>query len=148
MNSQQSSLAHEIRLALRHQQHGCPGAPDVVSGMRVFRWVAMGLLLLALVACSTTKTAVPQRFTAPAVPSQCDAECTTSCLPADDAWPQWKGDPDDPRTWDLLPEQVIAPLRTIAETCDGHRKACVTCLERIDRVGLTCGTAVKCGSDP
>ncbi len=100
-------------------------------------------LILLLCACAGAPT-VPQREAAPAVNSQCDAECTTSCLPKD--WPQWTGDPLEPSTWDALPEQVIEPLRTLVETCDKHREACVQCLSRIDQVGLTCGTAVKCSA--
>jgi hypothetical protein len=97
---------------------------------------------LGLAACQTAPI-VPERFTAPPVPSQCNALCTASCV--DDPWPQWTCDnPLDPVCWDVKDEQVTVPLRQRVETCDAHRQACVQCLGRLDDVGLTCGTKVPC----
>lgn len=135
----------EVHVGKDHSSEAEIGRVQAAQAKRAKKAAKRAALLAGLIfvlsACASAP-AVPERVTAPAVNSQCDAECTTSCLPKQ--WPQWTGDPLDPSTWDALPEQVVEPLRSIAETCDKYRAACVACLVRLDRVGLTCGTEVPC----
>lgn len=109
----------------------------------MIRMILITLLVLCASGCETVPVvSTPPREESAPVPSQCDASCKESCIPS--AYPRWEGDPDDPATFDLLPDQVIAPLRGLVEQCDAKRKACVACLRRLDDAGLTCGTSRAC----
>lgn len=105
-------------------------------------WVAFFCLLL-LAACAPRDTR-PERVPTPPVASACAAACIAPCT---GTLPRWQGDPDSPRTWDALGD-VIAALRQRIDTCDSARAACLQCLHRLDRAGLTCGTAVPCAKEP
>lgn len=111
--------------------------------------LAIAVMLALLGACAGTPERPADYFRVGAIPSQCDATCTTPCTPATAAdWPQWTGDPEDPRTWDTWPEQVGAPLREMAERCELARQSCVKCLGRLDKTGVTCGVATRCAEAP
>ena len=97
------------------------------------------ILAACLVLCACN--AAPTRTPAPAVPAQCDARCLTAC---DATNPRWDVDPEDPKAWDALGDQVIAPLIAQRDTCEQHRAACVQCLQRLESAGLICGVAKGC----
>jgi hypothetical protein len=109
---------------------------------KVLLAVLIALLAFVLLGCQTA----PARIVDPPVPPPlavfCSAECLTSCVP--EAWPQWTHQADDPKAWDALGAQVIAPLRQYVLQCDAARADCVACLRRIERIGLICGPTVAC----
>jgi hypothetical protein len=102
----------------------------------------MGLLAVGILLTGCKREAIRPPDLGPMAVS-CTAQCKASCLPAE--WPQWEGDPIAPRTWDSLPEQVIAPLRELAEQCDAARASCLRCIERMEEVGIVCGVTTECG---
>lgn len=104
-------------------------------------WVAFFCVLL-LAACAPRENR-PEREPTPPVASTCAAACIASCA---GTLPRWKGDPDSPHTWDALGD-VIAALRERIDACDAARRACLQCLHRLDRAGITCGTAVPCAKE-
>jgi hypothetical protein len=95
------------------------------------------LLLIMLLLAGCTAAPVIERAPALAVPIACDSSCTTPCGPA--SWPRWAGDPDDGRTWDRIGDDVVAPLRSLVDTCEAARASCVRCLRRLERAGIICG---------
>lgn len=99
------------------------------------------LLLASLASALAACNVVPTRDVAPAVPAQCAPECLASC-DADN--PRWGANPEDPKAWDALGDQVIAPLIAQRDTCEQHRAACVQCLQRLESAGLICGVAKGC----
>ena len=101
-------------------------------------WVAFCFLLLAACAPRETRT---ERVPAPPLPVLCSPVCLVAC---DADLPRWTGDPDSPRTWDRLGD-LVASLRDRIDACEHARAACVQCLRRLDDVGATCGTSVRCG---
>lgn len=89
------------------------------------------VLALALTACG--QHAIKPATTEP-VPAQCDAKCYTPC---DVTAPAWSPvDANDPKAWDLIGTQVVAPLRDQRDRCELHRQACTQCLERLERAGV------------
>ena len=89
--------------------------------MRVF--LLISLLGFAVVAGCGGPRAVAEREPSPPVPAQCDAACFTKCTTPQPV--QWACNPSDPRCWDLLLVQVIAPLGKGLEQCDvQNRRAC------------------------
>lgn len=105
-------------------------------------------LIVAVAACTPARYVVPERVVAPPVPSNCDAICTSSCVPAKpEDWPQWEcEDPNAPACWDEKDPTVTNPLKQLVIECDRARGECVKCLERLDRGTITCGVAVPCGA--
>lgn len=107
------------------------------------RALSLAAVLLALSACAS-RPVVEQRQSAPPVPVACEAQCLAPC---NAVLPRWQGAPDDPATWDALGE-LVAALRERIDVCEAARAACVRCLARLDRAGLTCGLAVPCLGEP
>lgn len=103
-----------------------------------FAAIAMAVLLSA---CAGRQT-VPAEG-GPLNPLCADA-CAAPCLPAE--WPQWEcADPNAPECWDRQPETVAIPLQAIARQCDAGRRACLSCLQRLEALGVLCGVTSKCG---
>lgn len=68
------------------------------------------------------------------VPAQCDPRCFEAC---DIRLPAWRPvDPESPEAWDELPGQVLVPARLRLWNCEGHRQACVQCLDRLRDAGV------------
>lgn len=112
---------------------------------RSARLVLIASLAAALAACATPIT-VTERDTAPPIPVTCASQCTESCLPA--VWPKWKGDPNEPTTWDRVYPDVAQPIVDIAKACDVARNACVMCIRRVERTGAICGATMPCVREP
>jgi hypothetical protein len=108
----------------------------------VIRSIATLAAMALLTACGPHKTAIVERAPSPPVAMSCEAECTRTCLP--EQLPQWTADPNLPSAWDLLPKEVLIPLRAIAEACDAARASCVRCISRIERAGVVCGVTSDC----
>lgn len=90
------------------------------------------LLVLAL-AAGCGRTPVVEDPPEP-VPENCDISCRTPC--STDAI-RYRPDPDTDRALDELVDQVVVPLRVSLDVCDLHRQACVQCLDRLKRAGVT-----------
>lgn len=68
------------------------------------------------------------------VPAQCDAQCYATC---DTRMPLWQpSDPDSPRAWDELGEQVLSPAKDQLDRCELQRKACHQCIDRLKQAGV------------
>lgn len=116
--------------------------------------LALCVLLLGLTACQREAIRPPDLGP---IAVTCSAECKAECLPAvipgkfdKDGnplrkWPKWSGDPLSPKTWDLLPEQVLSPLKEWAEQCNAARASCLRCLHGLEHVGAICGVSRECG---
>lgn len=96
-----------------------------------------------LIGCTGPQPRPADRVPAPALPVLCSPVCLVPCA---DALPRWQGDPDSPATWDALGE-LVGVLRARIDACEQARAACVQCLRRLDEIGATCGTAIRC-EDP
>jgi len=91
--------------------------------------------LLILLAVITLLPACRDDVRPTAVPENCDALCRTPCNLIVPIWtPQ---DPDSPDAWDSYPEQVTSPVVGQLNQCELHRQACVQCLDRLKKSGLT-----------
>lgn len=93
---------------------------------------ALVLVLACLLAgCKTVPVVAPPPEP---VPAQCDPRCFEPC---DDRLPAWRpADPESPEAWDELPGQVLIPARRRLWSCEGHRQACVQCLDRLRDAGV------------
>lgn len=129
-------------MSLRHLATAAHAAEGAAHAQR--RLLRPTLLVAAvapfLLAACVSPRVTPHYTRAPAVAITCDAACVTSCAAP---LPRWTGDPGDPATWDNLGD-LVAALRERIDGCDAARAACVRCLVRLDRVGVTCGTEVPC----
>lgn len=91
---------------------------------------AMAVLMLA--ACGRSIPVKPQPF-----PAQCSAECRVPCVDATgDTGVRIQGDPAKASTFDEIGETAGAVLGERLRQCDVHRKACVQCLDRLERAGV------------
>lgn len=90
-------------------------------------------LVLVLGACQSARP--PDR--AGAVAAQCNPICYAPCVAEDgDTGVRWEGDPAHAEAWDVLGEQVTEQLAAKLRSCDVRRRACVQCLERLQRAGV------------
>ena len=97
----------------------------------MMRFYVSGALAALLCACQAP---VVRADKPEPVPAQCDAQCFVPC---DTRLPPWRpADPDSPRAWDELGEQVLAPARFQLEVCELHRRACHECLDRHRKAGV------------
>lgn len=89
------------------------------------------LVILLLAGCGAVPVVAPPPDP---VPAQCDPRCFEAC---DVLVPAWRPvDPDSPEAWDELPGQVLIPARRRLWNCEGHRQACVQCLDRLRDAGV------------
>jgi hypothetical protein len=86
------------------------------------------MVLLALLCCTA---ATCQRNVRGPIPAQCDPIGYDVCK----SQAKWTGDPNDPRTWDTLP-QTLRQSREETRTCEVRRKALYQCLERLQKRGV------------
>lgn len=71
------------------------------------------------------------------VDAHCDSICFMPCVGEDgDTGVRWEGDPQDARTFDALGGEVVPALGEKLRTCEVRRKACATCLQRLEREGV------------
>lgn len=92
------------------------------------------MLVLALVAAlAACQAGVPARPPGP-VTAHCDALCFAACVEADgDTGVRWQGEPVDPAAWDALGDDVVDQLTQKLRSCEVRRRACVQCLDRLER---------------
>lgn len=88
--------------------------------------------LLALAACSKAIPVKPQSF-----PAQCDAKCYTPCVDdKGDTGVRIQGNPASANTFDEIGEVAGTVFAMTLRRCEVNRKACVQCLERLERAGV------------
>lgn len=69
--------------------------------------------------------------------AQCDAICYAPCLaPNGDTGVRWEGDPAMATTLDAIGEEVVPTLASKLRVCEASRKACVQCLDRLEKNGV------------
>jgi hypothetical protein len=85
------------------------------------------IAVLALASCDEFRRPEP-------VPAQCDAMCFEPCVgKGGDTGIRWEADATDPAALDALGGEVVPALAEQLRTCEVRRKACVQCLERLDK---------------
>ena len=91
------------------------------------------VLFVALTACRTR--GVP--MTPPPFPAQCDAKCFVPCAKENgDTGIRINGDPNVASTFDEIGTTAGTVFAATLRQCDVHRKACVQCLDRLERAGV------------
>lgn len=93
---------------------------------------AIGVLAMVLLsACGPrgVRTDAP-----PPADAHCDAMCFVPCVAENgDTGVRWDGTPTDPAMFDALATEVTLPLADKLRTCELRRRACVQCLQRLQR---------------
>lgn len=70
----------------------------------------------------------------PPVPATCASECFAPC---DTTRPLWEPvNPEDPAAWDDIRPQVVEPLVKNLRTCEVRRRACESCLRRLEQAAV------------
>lgn len=92
----------------------------------------MFFLLIFVVGCKSAPTIPPPpSFT-------CNSMCLIPCVDADgDTGLRWSSPTgSDPEAWDLLVEDVLAPLVEKLRVCEVRRNTCAQCLRDLKSEGI------------
>ena len=91
------------------------------------------VICMMLAACQTKGVPV----TPPPFPAQCDAKCFVPCVKENgDTGIRIQGDPNVASTFDEIGTTAGTVFAATLRQCEVNRKACVQCLDRLERAGV------------
>jgi hypothetical protein len=98
---------------------------------------ALLLALVVLVTAGFGSCGGGVRTDRAAVDAHCESICFMPCVTEDgDTGVRWDAEPGDAAAFDALGGEVVPLLGEKLRTCEVRRRACATCLERLEREGV------------
>lgn len=100
------------------------------DGSRIGRALVAALVAAGLASCAG------QTVRTEPVAAHCDALCYVPCT-TDNI--RWTADPNGAQAWDRLGDEVVQPLAQRVAECSQTKRACHTCLWRLQEQGVLVG---------